>query len=302
MGSPFIYITYHDGLRSPLKYSRDGCQLADEVVTGIVIKPTVNMRSLTVDPVTNFLYVTDAKEDYAHENHSKIIRYGECDSSGMRFFQKVLVDQTYVKGAVHPYGLAIQHPTGDLYVGYQHTDVVLRFQAGSFKPMALPSALAGKGGLYPGTFFQFGTAEVHDVLQQGIRSIAFSGKNLWIANENVDAVVVVDPNGYVIQTVQIRSPIGLYYSQEHNIMFAGSKSSYGLVYAYNASDYTIIQRYYKVGMVHPAGLVSYAQELYVAEQQLGEVLAFDIFSGKLNRVLISGLGPRRLEQLALSDC
>ena len=306
-GAPYIYVTYHDGLRSPLKYSRDGCLLSDNVVTGFVMKASSNLRSMLIDPDQGYLYVTEACEDQNEENHSRILVYGQCDPHGTRHFITVAVDQRYIKGTVHPYGLAMQQPANDLYVSYQHTDVILRFHNGGsfdYSPISLPPSISNKASqYYPGTFFQFGEAAVHSFRNdQGVRSIAFVGENLWITNENIDAIFVTNPDGYVIRQLQIRNPIGLYYSTDTDILFAGSKSSYGLVYAYNISTYEPIRRYYAFGMVHPTGLVTYQDNLFVAEQELGRIFSFDIRTGKLNNVLVSGLAPRRLEQLALSYC
>jgi hypothetical protein len=50
----------------------------------------------------------------------------------------------------------------NIYASFQHTDLVLRFFAGTYKPMPLPSALAHDGADYfPGTFHQFGAVGIH---------------------------------------------------------------------------------------------------------------------------------------------
>jgi hypothetical protein len=47
--------------------------------------------------------------------------------------------------------------------------------------------------------------------------------NLWIANENLDGVIIVDENGIKLKRIQIKKPVGVHYDSDLNIVFVGSK-------------------------------------------------------------------------------
>ncbi len=66
---------------------------------------------------------------------------------------------------------------------------------------------------YNGTFLQFGRPERHDQTERGIRAIQWA-KNyteLWIANEDYNAIIVVDRDGEYVHHIDIPRPIGLFY-------------------------------------------------------------------------------------------
>lgn len=56
--------------------------------------------------------------------------------------------------------------------------------------------------------------------------------NLWVANEYLNGVVVVDEEGYDVGYLSIETPIGLAYAPEQNLVFVSSKA--GHVSAFNA--------------------------------------------------------------------
>ncbi len=62
-------------------------------------------------------------------------------------------------------------PPQNIYASFQHTDVVLRFYAGTYEPMPLPPYLARWNwwkGFLPGTFHQFGAVGIH--VKQHVRA------------------------------------------------------------------------------------------------------------------------------------
>lgn len=66
---------------------------------------------------------------------------------------------------------------------------------------------------YNGTFVQFGLPEKHDPKERGIRAIQWT-KNfteLWIANEDLNAIIIVNREGKYLHHIDIPKPIGLYY-------------------------------------------------------------------------------------------
>jgi hypothetical protein len=133
------------------------------------------------------------------------------------------------RGATHPYGIG-QDEQGNVYVSFQDTDSVLRFSydpsaprvtyytkqdllTGSFVPIESPSGLPllkkDDYSYFNGTFVQFGTpSDIGSTGDMGIRSILFVEKNLWVANEDLDGIVIVNPEGVYVGFVSVKSPIG----------------------------------------------------------------------------------------------
>lgn len=316
LGAPYLYVTFHDSVNGPVKYSRDGCSLTGNVLQGFEVSPGDEFRSMAVS-TDNSLFVVESRGSGGfNTSGAKIMEYGQCDDSGVRRLEALVLDEARTNnvGASHPYGVAlVDGPDGsvsEVYTSFQNTDVVLRFHkrevGGVYIPMPLPKALRKKKKpddyYYPGTFYQIGKPGYHKHKAQGVRSITFVGTDLWVADEKSDRVIVVDSDGYTLHKIELRNPIGMHYSAEHSILFVGSRSSYGMVVGYNATTGDVVRRFHVDGMTHPTGLVSYQNTLYVLEQSLGLMYAFSIASGQFEKVVFSGLQNRRLEQIVLSHC
>ena len=296
LGAPYLYLT-QNGKPHVLKYSRDGCLLSNNI---LAINPEVALlRSMIFGPykgIDDALFIADAgKTDH---KDSKILVYGSCNTSGIRPFLATAVQQKWQSGAMHAYGLAIDSK-GDLYASFQRSQSVIRFSADTFKPGPLSEALQNVSPPpAPGTFFRFS----FDSSGEGIRAIAIVADNLWIADEKDDALNVVDSNGYKIRKVPMRRPIGVYYCARSNLVFASSRSSYGMVYAVNPVTFEIRRRYHYHGMTHPTGIVSYENILFVLLHHSGLIVTFDITSGKYLSTIASGFEKNTLEQIVLSNC
>ena len=131
---------------------------------------------------------------------------------------------------------------------------------------------------------------------------------LWIANENLHRVIIVDSLGRYVARVKVKNPIGLLYVPEKDWVFVGSKKSNkdtGAVYAVNVTSLEIMKKYTLLGgstMDHPTGLAVYDDILYVAEQSMNVVLSFNVTSGRYIKQVIGKLNVDGIESLALSDC
>lgn len=313
LGAPFLYVTFHGNLNGPVKYTRDGCSLTNGVLKGFKTAPENYFRSMAVTADNTVFIVEECGKEGKNSSGAKIMQYGPCDENGLRHFESLVLNEPpgNLHGANHPYGIAVGNgPNSTVYTSYQNTDVVLRYQAtkshGLYSPMPLPPALAShkkhSPPYYPGTFYQFGQPGYHKHREQGVRSIILVNGDLWIANEKTDEVVVVGPDGHAVEKLQVRAPIGMYYSSEHDMVFVSSRSSYGVVIGYSATTRQTIQRFHVDGMTHPTGVVSFEGTLYVLEQALGVLYAFNIGSGAFEKVVFSGLADKGLEQIALSFC
>lgn len=295
-GPPFLYMS-QNGVSEISKYSRDGCLLSNGVLINNP-KPAL-LRSMALgnyEQTPNVLYVADAGA--TDRTDSKVLVYNACNADGNRQFETTAVDQRKLSGAAHAYGIAFDQ-RGDLYVSFQRSESVIRFSADTFQPAPLPPPLRTVSPApAAGTFFQF----TYRHSGEGVRAIAFVGENLWIADERTDAISVVDSDGHRIRKIQIRHPIGVFYSQDHNLVFCGSRSSYGLIYALDPDTYDIIHRYHAPGMTHPTGLTVYNDILFALLHHTGRVVTFDIPSAKVLKTIASGFEENSLEQIVLSDC
>jgi DNA-binding beta-propeller fold protein YncE len=170
-------------------------------------------------------------------NLSKVLVFGGCDQYGGRTFIKTVTTGTKNPGVNHPYGITFDQ-MGNIYVSFQHTNTVLRFKKDTFEPMSyldhFMKYLSKKSHEdmtpYPGTFYQYPLG------MEGIRDIAFVEGYLWIANEDLKGISVVDSTGTEIHRIHMRDhakPIGLYYDEEVGLVFVTSRSSYGAVYGIN---------------------------------------------------------------------
>lgn len=299
---PFLYVTLHD-YDNILKYTRDGCLLDHKVLLGLPMKNKVELRSMAVASAgkdDGRLYVANAAYD-----EPQLVLFDHC-KDGKRAFKDIITSKAMNHGADHAYGIALD-ANGNIYASFQHTDVVLRFEAKTFLPMALPPALQPQidhRSFYKGTFHQFGRTAEHAAFEQGIRGVLMVGRRLWVANENVGGVEVIDEEtGVVTDIVMVDSPIGLAYSPRHELVFVSSKKKHreGMVVAIDRHTLRETRKYTTDKMTHPTGLAVHDDVLYVAEQYLNRVFAFDIASAENVGKIIPKL-PGEIEQLMLSDC
>lgn len=300
---PFLYVSLHD-YDNILKYSRDGCLLDHKVLLDMPASNKVELRSMAVGSVgkdDGRLFVANAAYD-----EPQLVLFDNCKDGGKRAFKAVITSKAMNHGADHAYGIALD-ANGNIYASFQHTDVVLRFEAKSFLPMALPPALQPQldhRSFYKGTFHQFGRTAEHTSLEQGIRGVLMVGRRLWVANENVGGVEVIDEEtGVVTDIIMVDSPIGLAYSPRHELVFVSSKKKHreGMVMAIDRHTLREARKYTTDKMTHPTGLAVHDDVLYVAEQYLNRVFAFDIASAENLGKIIPKL-PGEIEQLMLSNC
>jgi outer membrane protein assembly factor BamB len=306
LGPPYIYATTHHEIPNVIKYSRDGCLLASDVLVGGPIESTDHLSELRTITVGKYegqeaLYVADATS-----MDSFLLMYGTCDSKGHRHYKETIISTDLNPGVDHTYGITFDKD-GNVYASFQHTDAVIRFKRDTFETMDLTPGLlidSRERRYFPGTFYQFGNVGVHSLNEQGIRSILVVGNDLWIANEDINGIVIVPLNtGLATNIVVIKSPIGLYYDIQSNLVFVGSKEKHwgGAVYAVDPNYLKVVRTYTTNRMNHPSGIVVYDNVLYVAEQILGAIFAFNVQTGSFIRRIVKNT-PGQIEQLALSSC
>jgi hypothetical protein len=165
-------------------------------------------------------------------NYSKVLVFGECDSSGGRNYLHTVTSGTKNPGVNHPYGITFDHH-GNIYVSFQHTNTVLRFKKDTFEPFPSPPYLPSSSSPdepYPGTFYQYPSQ------LEGIRDVVFVNKYLWIANEDQKGISIVNLDGEEVHRIHMRDhakPIGFHYDENVGLVFVSSRSSYGAVYGIN---------------------------------------------------------------------
>lgn len=307
-GAPFIYATFHDEAANIYKYSRNGCLLDANVLVGgprhALSSHLVELRSLVFGTLRDekVLYVADAYSDDSYLNI-----YGQCDENGKRAYISTPVSTVTDPGINHLYGIAFD-PDGNVYVSSQHTDNVLRFYKDTFEPMPQPRFMnrsnADRFDFYPGTFIQFGTPTLHDVTEQGVRDVISVDDKIWLANEDDNSVRVIDAvTGRVEDIISVETPIGLLYHPAKGLVFVSSKGekNMGFVYAISVSTKLFVQQYKSKKMTHPTGMAVHGATLYVANQKLGQIVSFNIHSGKFLRVIVNDM-PLGIEKIVISDC
>ena len=144
---------------------------------------------------------------------------------------------------------------------------------------------------------------MHDS-SEGIRAVAYVKGDIWIANEDLEGIAIVDiPTGMITSIVMIPCPIGLHYDKSSNLVFVSSKVKHwqGAVYGVDPDRLRIVATFTTGRMSHPTGIVTHGDSLFVVEQALGEIYEFSIkkqeFMGKIAKNL-----PREIEQIIMSDC
>jgi hypothetical protein len=214
LSPPFLYVTTHDEVPNVLKYTRDGCLLSNDVLVGgpETYDHVIEYRSMALGEYKgekDVLYIADAmsKESY-------LLVYSSCDASGHRHYLDRVVSTHINRGADHTYGITFDGD-GNVYASFQHTDCVLRFAKDTFTPMHLPLSIQSSKhhkDYFPGTFVQFGLPGVHHVEEQGVRGLARVNNTLYVANEDLGGVMVVDINsGTAYNIIVVHNPIALHY-------------------------------------------------------------------------------------------
>ena len=151
---------------------------------------------------------------------------------------------------------------------------------------------------------------MHDPNTQGIRAIVWVEhlQQLWVANENLHRVLIVDNLGRFVGTVKIKNPVGLFYDRTKNIVFVGSKKSSkntGAVFGIDIMTRRVVKVFTLLGgetMNHPTGIVVSGDVLFVAEQTMNVVLTFNITSERYIKEIIGKMSNGGVEHIALSDC
>ena len=296
---PYLYVTTHD-YSNVLKYTMDGCLVDHAVLTNIPVKRRTELRSMVLQG--EHLIVANAAASEA-----QLMAFGKCspDNGGRREWKATVVaDDKDNRGASHAYGVTVDSDY-NVYASFQHTDVVLRFFAsGAMEAMPLPPVLIDstqRHEFWPGTFHQFGTREQHG---EGVRGMAMVGRDLWVANEDIDGVVVIDTrSGLVTDIIPVDAPVGVHFSPAHNLVFIGSKVKHwdGSVAAFDRRTMRRVQTFKTTKMTHPTGLAVWGDVLYIGEQDLNRIYAFDITTGMEMGKVIDKL-PGQIEQILLVDC
>lgn len=210
-------------------------------------------------------------------------------------------------GCNHAYGLTFDDK-GNLYASFQHTDTILHFEKDSFIPLAINPLYRNNRNseaYFDGTFLQFGEPCIHDKVHRGVRSILHANRNIWIAHEDYEGVVVVSiDSGQVITIISIDTPIGLYKPENSDQVFVGSKSKRfgGSVHVIDSQTFELVpgKTYRSNHLDHPTGISSYKNTLYVAEQSYNHINMFDIDSTEHLGYAVDIL-PGKVEQIILAD-
>jgi hypothetical protein len=161
---------------------------------------------------------------------------------------------------------------------------------------------------YNGTFVQFGLPDKHSSTERGIRAIQWvkNYTELWITNEDLDGVVVVNREGKLLGSIFIKKPVGLYHSPEDHpdVVFIGSKfKKQGGVFAFDIHNRRKVKSYQSIGMTHPTGMVAYRDVLFVNDQSRNAVLTFNITTGRvINLIIPSSKFHGDIEHIMISHC
>lgn len=97
--------------------------------------------------------------------------------------------------------------------------------------------------------------------------------------------------------------LGLHYDEVNNLVYVTSKEKHwqGAVYGVSPSTLHVEATYTTDRMNHPTGLASYDGILYVAEQEAGQILMFNITTTKFIGKMATKV-PGEVEQLLISPC
>ena len=314
-GQPYLYVTFHDNPFNIYKYSRNGCLLSTDVLSGAPKynygNHMVELRSLAkgVYNGSSVLFVADA-----FTNDSFLNIYSHCNIRGQRSFIRSALSTFTHEGVNHIYGIAFDQDE-NVYVSSQHTDNVMRFTKDSFEPMPSPPYMTRSSSLYytnyPGTFKQYGQPNTHSLNEQGVRDIAYANNQIWIANEDLRAISVIDSITGIVEDMVtgLQIPIGLYYHSYSQTMFVSSKSetnntsNHGNIYGISIHTKQITHKMYTKTLIHPTGMVIYYDTLYVAEQSQSQIYSFSLRTGKLLNIIVETENTLPgMEKIMLSEC
>jgi DNA-binding beta-propeller fold protein YncE len=151
---------------------------------------------------------------------------------------------------------------------------------------------------------------LHDENTQGIRAVAWVEPlhQLWIANEDLHRILIVDSNGKYVGKVKTKNPVGMIFDKESGLVFVGSKKSSkntGSVYGIDIQTQKVVKTFTLLGgetMSHPTGLAVHGDILFVGEQSMNVILTFNIVTERFIRQIIGPLQNDGVESLLLSDC
>lgn len=305
---PFIYVSTHHEVGNLLKYTRDGCLLMDDVlIGGVTENELIEFRTMVFGDYkgSTSLFIADSTSG----NSSVLIYDGVCDDSGRRKYLDTVVATTAENGADHCYGLTFDDH-GNVYVSFQHTDNVLRFHKNTHTPMKLPYALrhANPNNLtrpyFPGTFVQFGQPMLHDITEQGVRAIEFINGRLWVCNEDLNGIVIVDGHtGLTLNIINVIKPIDMHYRPDLGVVFVGSKQKHwrGSVVAIDVYTMTSVANYTNGRINHPSGITSFGDDLFVGEVAASQILRFSISTTEFLGIIVD-YPPGEIESLLISSC
>lgn len=175
---------------------------------------------------------------------------------------------------------------------------------------------------FNGTFVQFGLPQQHEPNEQGVRGLVWvkNYTELWIANEDLDSIVVVDRRGRLLATINIDRPIGLHHASQNSHIpnssgssgvnpyddwvFVGSKASKtGNIFAVDIHTRSIVRTFQFIGMKHPTGITSFRDVLFVGDQTRNTVVTFNITTARVIKMIIPDKKiPGAIEQVILSPC
>ena len=131
---------------------------------------------------------------------------------------------------------------------------------------------------------------------------------LWIANQDLHRIIIVDNVGRYVSKVKVKNPIGLLFDNKHSMVFVGSKKSNGntgSVFGIDIKTRKVVKTFTLLGgetMSHPAGLALYGDVLYVAEQTVNVVLTFNLTTERFIRQIIGPIVTTGIESIILSNC
>ena len=309
---PYLYVTFHgssasknkpDIYNNAFRYTLEGCELGSVLVSGPIFEPrgtwhqprahrpdfpsrSLSLAGMVLDNA-GVLYLANADK-----TGSAISQWSSCKTadSSRTYLGDFVVEAANNTGLQHPYGLAFNNAKTRLFASAQNSNVVLAYEYPSGRPVASPPGLSGKSK-YPGTFVNVGNTP---------RGIAFDHlDNLYVAN-HVDAVLVYNTTGYLVNSIAVDSPIGVYFDPVARIMYMGSNAKKSAIYTYDVRARTIGPKYKESSLSHPAGMLVHKDLLYVVSQDPTALHTFNTTSGAYNGVIATF--DDLPEQLILSPC
>lgn len=339
LGPPFLYVTFHHDEKGVRKYTRDGCFISDNILEGRGKDRKIKeARDIQLGTYQNeeVLYVVQAMS-----KSSSVKIFGECNGMGKRKYLTTGPSIKSSMGLNHPYGMAFdsvgnlyvscQHtntvlrfekdtfkpiplpprlkhiPLIDEKVA--HTDVI-------------PSL---NTALFEGTFFQYEVlpeqrmqhkhhnkkskqagSENLMTTKEGVRGLTFVEEDLWVACEDTKGVSVVNPDGVETHRIKMGKglrPVGVLYDKNHTgLVYVSTRGkSVGPVLAIDPLTRQVVKQYAIEGQKHTTGLLIHDDMLYVACQELGAIITFDLHTAQHIGIIASNF-PDTIERMLLSDC